>query len=116
MGFGEELRRRLDGSGVTLTALATECGLTVRALQNILAGTEPRPDNRAAILAACRRMARRLSPEEQSGPENSGVDALAADHQLLTALGATGEDIARLRDAIGSKWAATVVLAALLGE
>jgi transcriptional regulator with XRE-family HTH domain len=98
----ESIAARVEFAGIEVKRLAEVCGVSRATIHNILRGKEPAASTVAAVESGLRVIAASLAPEE-SCCQYAGVDALAADHALLTTLGAGEPELARVRELLGEK-------------
>lgn len=100
MTSGERIREAVADCGLRVAHLAKRAGLSAQALHNIIAGTEPREQNAAAIEAVLAQYAQVLSGEEYAASPHPGVADLVADADLCAAYRVTEEELEGLRECV----------------
>jgi len=111
MRWPEDFARRVRAAGLERKHLAAVAGVSRPTVHAVLSGKDVSPTSQASLEAAVARIAAVLRPQ---GPEeHHGLNELAADHQLLTALGVRPEELQAVAEFLPTKQAALVILQAL---
>lgn len=106
--------RVLVSAGWEVRGLAAWCGVSHPVIHRLLGGSGVSANSSRQIEAGLRRLAGIACPARPV--EYPGVDDLAADHALLASLGATAGDVGRVRELLGTRQGALLMLVSLLAH